>query len=42
VKQTSTAAPVDGNRDFVGEYDDRRSLISVPLLISKNPIELLL
>ena len=34
VKQTSTTvAPVE---DFVGEYDDRRSLISVAVLISRK------
>lgn len=31
---TTAVAPVDDNKDFVGEYDDRRSLISVPVLIS--------
>ncbi len=35
-KRTSTVAPVDDNKDLVGEYDDRRSLVSVPLLISKK------
>jgi hypothetical protein len=34
-KRTS-AAPVDDSKDLVGECDDRRSLISVPLLISKK------
>ena len=33
-KHTSTTTPVDDNKDFVGEYDDRRSFISVPVLRS--------
>jgi hypothetical protein len=35
-QRTSAAAAVDDSKDLVGECDDRRSLISVPLLISKK------
>jgi hypothetical protein len=39
-KLTSAAAtpPVDDSKDLAGEYDDRRSPTSVPLIMSENRI----